>query len=183
MALRHVILTVLTRGRMSGYEITRAFDGALSHFWRATHQQVYRELAALSGDGCVSHDVVEQLGRPDKKVYSLTEVGREELRRWVEAPTDQPPPRYDLLVKLLAAPAVDKPALRNEIARVRAVTAGILHQLDAMRRECLRQPVQDMPEYDKTLYLALRRGLLLVEAQLAWLDEVTEFLDSGGLRR
>jgi hypothetical protein len=32
--------------------------------------------------------------------------------------------------------------------------------------------------YDHALYLALRRGLLLVEAQSVWLGEVTEFLSS-----
>ncbi|MGA2882664.1 MAG: hypothetical protein ABSG13_27240 [Bryobacteraceae bacterium] len=32
-------------------------------------------------------------------------------------------------------------------------------------------------------YLALRRGLLLVEAQSAWLGEVSEFLSSGERRR
>jgi PadR family transcriptional regulator AphA len=47
MALREVILTVLARGEMTGYEITKDFEVVYVHFWRASHQQVYRELARL----------------------------------------------------------------------------------------------------------------------------------------
>ena len=45
MALREVILTVLARGTMTGYQITKDFEAVYAHFWRASHQQVYRELA------------------------------------------------------------------------------------------------------------------------------------------
>jgi len=183
MALRQVILTVLTRGRMTGYEITRNFDDVLSYFWRASHQQVYRELAGLSEDGCVTCEVVSQAGKPDKKVYGLTKTGKEELRRWVAEPTEPPRPQDDLLVKLLAAHAVDKNSLRQEIARVRAESAGILKQFRAMKRECLRQPIDKRPEYEQTLYLVLRRGLLLAQAHVAWLGEVSEYLETGRLKK
>lgn len=52
-----------------------------------------------------------------------------------------------------------------------------------MRRECLKQPTEEMTEYEQSLYLALRRGLLLVEAQTKWLGEVGEFLDNGRLKK
>ena len=54
---------------MTGYEITRTFDQVLVYFWKASHQQVYRELASLHGDGCVVYEVVRQPDKPDKKVY------------------------------------------------------------------------------------------------------------------
>ena len=52
----------------------------------------------------------------------------------------------------------------------------------AVGREYLKQPVAKMSDYDRMLYLALRRGLLLVRAQDVWLAEVDEFLNSGRLR-
>ena len=69
MALREVVLTVLARRKMTGYEITRTFDRVLSYFWRASHQQVYRELARLHAQHCVVYEAVAQTGRPDKKIY------------------------------------------------------------------------------------------------------------------
>src|SRR6202012_4881977 len=60
MALREVILTVLARGEMTDYEITKDFEAVYVHFWRASHQQVYRELARLHKDGQVTVKVVAQ---------------------------------------------------------------------------------------------------------------------------
>src|SRR6516164_7070020 len=102
IVLREVILTVLAHRPMTGYEIARNFDQVLSHFWRASHQQIYRELARLNDDGCVVFRAVAQPGKPEKKLYSLTKSGRAQLKKWVATPTGAPRPRYHLLVKLLA---------------------------------------------------------------------------------
>jgi len=183
MALREVILTVLAHRRMTGYEIAHDFDRALSYFWRASHQQIYRELASLDKDGCVKFKVVPQTGKPDRKVYAITTRGRDELKKWVAEPTPPPQPRYDLLVKLMAGLLVDKASLHREMERVSVESRAILKQFRRMRRQCAGQPLETMAEYEQSLYLALRRGLLQVEAQTKWLGEVTEFLESGSLKR
>jgi DNA-binding PadR family transcriptional regulator len=172
--LREVILTVLAHRPMTGYEIARNFDQVLSHFWRASHQQIYRELARMNADGYVVFRAVAQSGKPDKKLYSLTKAGRAALKKWVAAPTDPPRPQNDLLVKILAGLLVNPPALKREIARVQEGTAAYLKQLRLIEVECLNQPLES--GYDRALYLALRRGLLVVEAQAAWLDEVSGLL-------
>ena len=116
-------------------------------------------------------------------MYEITKSGREELRRWIAQPTAPPRPQYDLLVKMLAGTLVDKAALRVEFARVRTEIDAVMKQFRALERECLKQPLSKMSEYDQMLYLALRRGLLLGEAQDVWLAEVDEFLNTGRLRR
>jgi DNA-binding PadR family transcriptional regulator len=180
IVLREVILTVLAHRPMTGYEITRNFDQVLSHFWRASHQQVYRELAHMNGDGYVVFRAVAQSGKPEKKLYSLTKSGRAALKKWVATPTDLPRPQNDLLVKLLAGLLVNTPALEREIVRVQGETDAYLKILRAMEQQCLKQPLNT--GYDHALYLALRRGLLLVEAQSDWLGEVSRFLSRGELK-
>jgi len=177
--LGEVILTVLAHRPMTGYEIARSFDQALSHFWHASHQQIYRELARLNKQGFVVYRSVAQSGKPDKKRYSLTIAGRAALRRWVVAVTDPPRPHYDLLVKLMAGLLVNKPGLDREITRVQTENSLYLKQLREMDENCRKQPLQT--GYDYGLYLALRRGLLLVEAQTLWLAEVKHFLSGGDL--
>jgi PadR family transcriptional regulator, regulatory protein AphA len=181
MALREVILTVLARGEMTGYEITKDFEAVYVHFWRASHQQVYRELARLHKDGRVTSKVVAQDGRPDKKIYAITKRGLDELRGWILAPTEAPRPQYDLLVKLLGSHVVDRPAFQQELERVRTLAEEWMSSLRAMRRECIRSRSQGWSEHEQILYLTLRRGLLLGQAQLRWLGEVREFFDSGKL--
>ena len=180
MALREVILTVLARGEMTGYEITKDFEAVYVHFWRASHQQVYRELARLDQDGGVTVKVVAQESRPDKKVYAITKRGLEELKRWIVAPTEPPRPQYDLLVKLLGCHVVDRPVFQRELERISVRAEEWVKELRVMRRECLRVRAT-WSEHDKILYLTLRRGLLLGQAQLRWLREVNEFIASGEL--
>ncbi len=179
MALREVILTVLSRGEMTGYEITKDFEAVYVHFWRASHQQVYRELARLHEDGRVTSKVIVQEGKPDKKIYAITKRGLEELRQWILAPTEAPRPQYDLLVKLLGSHVVDRRAFHQELERVRAQAQEWVASLQAMRRECIRSRAAGWSEHEQILYLTLRRGLLLGQAQLRWLAEVSEFFESG----
>jgi DNA-binding PadR family transcriptional regulator len=183
MALREVILTVLTRGKMTGYEITRDFDQVLAHFWRASHQQVYRELARLDEDGFVTHEVVPQPGKPDKKVYGITRSGREELKRWVGAPTEPPRLQSDILVKLLASHAVDDKVFRLEIERLQGEAEGLLKRYLGMRKQCFAAAQKPDAEYERVMDLALRRGLLLFQAQVQWLEEVRAYLTDGSLKK
>src|ERR1700759_2949247 len=138
MALRHVVLTVLARGGLSGYEITKDFEAVYVHFWRASHQQVYRELALLNKDGRVTVKKVAQESRPDKKVYAITKRGLEELKKWIVSPTEPQRPQYDLLVKLLGCHIVEQAAFQVELNRVRDRAQEWMSELRSMRRECLR---------------------------------------------
>src|ERR1700734_3008137 len=86
VALPHAILVSLCEQSGSGYELTHRFDRSIGYFWSATHQQIYRTLRTMEDDGWVSATVVAQRGRPDKKVYNVSEAGRAELARWIAAP-------------------------------------------------------------------------------------------------
>jgi PadR family transcriptional regulator, regulatory protein AphA len=75
MDVKTLCLCVLTEGDKSGYEIKRCFEEAFSHFFVAGFGSIYPALAELSRSGLVTSENVEQEGRPDKKVYSLTPAG------------------------------------------------------------------------------------------------------------
>ena len=47
MSLAHALLTSLQEKSSSGYDLARRFDKSIGFFWRATHQQIYRELARM----------------------------------------------------------------------------------------------------------------------------------------
>jgi DNA-binding PadR family transcriptional regulator len=128
----------------------------------------------------VTVKLVAQESRPDKKVYAITKRGLEELKRWIVEPTEPPRPQYDLLVKLLGCHVVDRPVFHRELERIHTRAREWVKELQAMRRECLRTR-STWSEHDKILYLTLRRGLLLGQAQLKWLGEVSEYIESGKL--
>ena len=86
VALPHAILVSLREQSGSGYELARRFDRSIGYFWAATHQQIYRTLKSMEGDGWVVVTPVVQQGRPDKKVYAVSDAGRAELARWIAEP-------------------------------------------------------------------------------------------------
>lgn len=102
MALAHALLAALSRESLSGYDLTQRFDGSLGHFWQASHQQIYRELAKLAAQQQLDVVVQAQAKRPDRKIYSITAAGREALAAWLQTSVQPMPIRDDLLVKLYA---------------------------------------------------------------------------------
>lgn len=81
--LKHGILGLISNSDKTGYEIMTVFRDSLSHFWSAQTSQIYRELQTLQKAGWISRKHVEQTGRPDKNVFSITPAGHEELVRWL----------------------------------------------------------------------------------------------------
>ena len=91
MSLRHAILVLLQDQEASGYDLAREFANSIGLVWNATHQQIYLELGKLNEQHMVSFRHVPQEGKPDKKLYSITEDGRQELIRWLKKPAGPSP--------------------------------------------------------------------------------------------
>jgi DNA-binding PadR family transcriptional regulator len=74
---------------MTGYELKQFFDSSVQHFWNAELSQIYPTLKTLEENAWVEKHVEVQEHRPNRKVYELTDAGREEFARWARMP--QPP--------------------------------------------------------------------------------------------
>ena len=97
--LKHGILGLLNYGSMTGYEIDTAFKDSLSYFWNAQTSQIYRELQTIKKNGWATDEVVVQTSKPDKKVFSITQSGKEELNRWLVEDNTEFTTRIPILMK------------------------------------------------------------------------------------
>lgn len=100
--LGYALLARLARKPHSGYELLQAMKRPIGFFWQASQSQIYPELKRLEVLDLVTFVLVEQSSRPDKKVYSITEAGREALQKWAVAPAEPEPSRNELLLKTYA---------------------------------------------------------------------------------
>ncbi|MFI7442727.1 PadR family transcriptional regulator [Nonomuraea indica] len=107
MSLRHAVLAALLDGEHSGYQLTKLFDVGVSNFWYAAPQQLYAELTKLEADGLVAGREVVQQGRPNKRVFTVTEAGVAELAAFAAAPAKPLLIRDDLVVKVHAVDVLD----------------------------------------------------------------------------
>ena len=98
MSVKHAILGLLAGKPLHGYELKAGFD-ELVPTTELNVGQVYTTLDRLSRDRLVTHEVVNQAERPDKKVYALTDDGRKELKEWLATPSalGPEPAQRDLL--------------------------------------------------------------------------------------
>lgn len=116
MSLPHALLTSLIERPSSGSELSARFDRSIGHFWHATHQQIYRELAKLEKAGWVESFFAEQ-GERKKKTYRVLAAGRGELKRWLASEALPLPVRSPLMVRLRAAAVVGTQGVVPELRR------------------------------------------------------------------
>jgi DNA-binding PadR family transcriptional regulator len=175
MALAHAILALLVTGPQSGYDLTKNFEESVGCFWKATHQQIYRELAKLEAQGWVKPQTVFQEGRPDKKVYDITESGQKHLASWVAEPCDAMPIKEELLVKVFVGSLVPTPILRQQFLQHRQIHVDQLahyHQIEAVEFPNVKALTLEA----KLQYLVLRRGIRYETDWVSWCDEALALL-------
>lgn len=102
MSLSHGLLGLLNYSNMTGYELANTFNDSLSFFWQAQISQIYRELNRMEEQGLLSSHLEYQSEKPNKRVYSITEAGKQELLAWVNAkmPEQMLPTRSPILLRI-----------------------------------------------------------------------------------
>jgi DNA-binding PadR family transcriptional regulator len=86
---------------MNGYTLKKFFSNSVNYIWTANLSQIYRELGSLEKKGFVTSVIEQQDDRPDKRVYTITENGKQAFIDWLH---DFP--------EVLAAPKRDEFMLR-----------------------------------------------------------------------
>jgi DNA-binding PadR family transcriptional regulator len=180
MALRHAVLAALLEGEASGYQLAKRFDVSVANFWSATPQQLYRELERLEGEGLLRGRVVEQRRRPNKRVFTLTAAGRDELHAFIAQPAKPTAIRDDLLVKLQAADADDVDAVREALAERLDHARGKLALYDRLRDGLLDGLSEGAYLRDAQRvgpYLTLMGGRMYEQQNIRWCTAVLEVLE------
>jgi DNA-binding PadR family transcriptional regulator len=175
MSLDYAILGFLNYQPYSGYDLKKAFDNSIQHFWPADQSQIYRTLARLAERELAEVEVVHQEERPARKVYSITEAGQEELRRWLLAPLPPSEPRHPELIQVFFAGQLDDDEILALFEREAERWREALARYDQVP-EASAKYVQQIGSPRETYFwlLTLECGIKSAEAQLAWLESVIE---------
>ncbi|MFE5657603.1 PadR family transcriptional regulator [Streptomyces sp. NPDC056431] len=180
MAIEHAILVSLLEKPGSGYELARRFERSIGYFWTASHQQIYRVLKRMQSDGWVDVRDVPQQGRPDKKEYTVADLGQAVLSSWIHEPIEPESIRHDLAVKIRGAAFDDPAALIHEVERHRSAhTERLAHYLAGEERDFPgpeadeNSPAAGPLDAGRELqHVVLRGGIAYERMTLAWLDDV-----------
>jgi PadR family transcriptional regulator AphA len=77
MNVRTICLAILYEGEATGYEIRKlSVEGDYSYFIEASYGSIYPALAKLEAEELVTSRCELQPGKPNKKIYTITDAGR-----------------------------------------------------------------------------------------------------------
>jgi DNA-binding PadR family transcriptional regulator len=159
MAVREGLLALLDDGPRHGYQLKSEFEAATGGVWPLNIGQVYTTLDRLERDGLVEHD-----GDVARKVYRLTDDGEQALGAWWEAVgADNPPPRDELMLKVLMAIERGPDHALEVVTGQRTAALSLLQQ----RRQASRRD-KDAGSLGATLVTDAL--MFRAEADLRWLD-------------
>lgn len=123
--MEHVILGFLTMGDMTGYDIKRLMSISTSFFYDASYGSIYPALRKLEERGLVKSIEAIESGRL-RKVYSITDEGREEFLRWLGGPPGESKFKYDFLMRMFFFAHLPKEkietAVTQHLSEIRAVS-------------------------------------------------------------
>ncbi len=85
MNTKTLCLAVLSLGKASGYDIGKRLEDPFGHFVDVARSGVYPILKIMVEEGLVQYENIEQVALPNKKIYELTEKGRDLLKAELEA--------------------------------------------------------------------------------------------------
>lgn len=175
MSLSHALMTSLLEKSSSGYDLARRFDKSIGYFWRATHQQIYRELARMEKAGWIASEAAPDGGRTRKKIYRVLDAGRQELESWAREPAPLFDVRDEFMVRLRADAVIGPLGLSSEVERRLA-----LHRtkLAAYRAFEARDFPSDRPltREARVQRLILQTGLMYEESWIRWCEEALAVL-------
>lgn len=140
----YALLGRLAHHDQTGYDLSLLMGPPRNYNWEASHSQIYPVLGALTEAGYVTFS---HAAERNKKVYSLTDAGREALREWVaEAPTPSPT-RNEFNLKVFSlwmlSPQEAIDVLKKQIALVESEIVEIdKHLGDAQKRYDVSFPVR-----------------------------------------
>jgi DNA-binding PadR family transcriptional regulator len=183
--LDYVVLAGLVRKPRSGYDLTRWLGRETSHFFAVGHSSIYPALARMKREGLVRYEVVPSDQGPERKVYSLTEAGREALLSWAGEPAAERQVRDEQLVKALCYGFLPEERALARLGEEKARHEEKLAQYEEFERDLedlFREGGISREAYLGTK-LTLSRGLGVEKSYVEWCEEAARMISAGGQQR
>ena len=169
MTIRYGVLALLDRKPMHGYELKEELQAEIGSHYEINFGTLYRHLERLLKDDWVACRIVAQPRFPDRKVYSITDVGRRVWIDWLLEPiTGGSVLKNDFYVKLVLsfASPVDP---GDVIDKQRQADLRLMQALTKLR-------LAADPALQIRWTLLLDAAIFQTEARLKWLEVCRESL-------
>lgn len=171
--LKYAILGLINRQPLTGYDISKEFNGGLSNFWYAKHSQIYPELKRLTEEELISFEVVIQGEKLEKKLYTITEKGKNCLHKWLAKDEPlQPTPKDVFRLKAYFCDEMDKDIILNQFkSELEKHNEKLDYLKDSMNKLLNNENISKIncPEFGD--FIVLNGAIMREESYISWIKD------------
>lgn len=169
----YLVIGILLRKPRSGYDIVKV----LATFRPAKSSQIYPILAKLEKNGYVDCQHVNQDGRPNKKIYSVTPSGKTELESWLDTSPEPPVIRDDFLSMFFSIWTKDPETLEQLVTeRLEYMRERLQFLTDGKQvlETAFPSDIHNFYNWRHCTYLLYKRRITMTAEEIKWCLEVLE---------
>jgi DNA-binding PadR family transcriptional regulator len=182
MSLKYAIIGLLSVKPQTGYELKANFDQAIRYLWKADQAQIYRTLRDITREGFAVPRTIQQVGRPNKKVYELTPAGEDEFRRWLSGPLPPNEQRNAELVQIFFSGRISDTEILANLKRVREnLKAGLAGLLSLETDSELFAVSTTSSRVHFFFEMTRQLGIRSAKLNLEWIEEAIARIEYGDL--
>jgi len=159
-------------GPKTGYELQKKIEKSISHFWPSTQSQIYRTLNAMSAEKLILSEIHYQDERPNKKLYSITKKGKEELLQWLSEPIAIPKHRNNFLIQLFFSQNINTKTIQSNLFHYKTEMEKRLAFLKSDEVKSMMDTAENKTE--RFLYELINdNGIHVLKSEIKWAEEST----------
>lgn len=179
--LKYAILGLLNRRSMTGYDLMKEFNMDLVNFWYARHSQIYPELKKLTQEGLITFATVIQGEKMEKKLYSITPMGKEDFTAWLlEEDLLEPTPKDIFRLKTYFIESMDLERMIDHFEYQLKQRLEKLNKLEhTMSQHPYREKVGKIGTAKYGDYIVLKGAIMREKTYIQWLEECIDEMRSG----
>ena len=171
MSIKHAILGFLSWTPLTGYELKKLFAESTTMHWSGNNNQIYKALVELHREELVTLEVQHQDDHPSRKIYTITEKGRSELRQWVLSTPEPPQIRNSFLVQLAWADQLEADELDALLAQYEEEVTVQLAMAGEQKQRNRNSP-QRTPREAYLWQMIAENQISFYESELNWVRAV-----------
>jgi PadR family transcriptional regulator AphA len=176
--LSYGLLSILSTEPLTGYDLMLK----LKLFKHTTHSAIYPLFPALIEKGYIECTTIEQCGKPDKKLYNITEQGINILKEWIMTKANSNERNDEIMLKIYCIYILDT---NSAIKFLDETEEGFNRRLNKRLKsfEDLRKKVDGTLESPNSLkfgaYILSEKVINDSRAEIAWCRWIRDLYDKN----
>lgn len=169
-----VILGLLAHENLTGYDIKKRIDNAISFFWKGSFGSIYPSLNAMEEAGYVIKTLPDERSNGREKIYyQITEAGKECLKLWLSDSKASNDLKYETLLKVFFGGVADTDVTYRTICQFEKEITEELAVLKIYKENL--EKLLSNPDH-LHYYLTVLFGVECYEGYLKWCKEARDLL-------